>query len=187
MPNVRGYIHNQFKQIIVSHNFTHKYHAEKKTTTKTITLKINKYLRKRNKSKTLRSKNRQIRLTVPIKPFLQLRLQLLLPSSPPIGNGDPIHLVNNRTHILRAYTVHNTQVPVVVLDHSTEDIPQRYQQTGDFVAADVDDFLQEELAIPHVEEGRVHECIVEVKECREEVFLGVRGSYELISGWRKLD
>ena len=76
------------------------------------------------------------------------------------------------------------QVLVVVLDHSTEDVPSRYQETGDFVAADVDDFFQEELAIPHVEERRVHEGIVEVEERREELFLSVRCSDKLVSVWR---
>lgn len=71
-----------------------------------------------------------------------------------------LDLLDERIQVFDSNTLHEVQVAVVALDHAAEDIPQGDEDAGDFVAFDVDDVLEEQLAVASVEEGGVDEVVV---------------------------
>lgn len=71
-----------------------------------------------------------------------------------------LDLLDERIQVFDSNTLHEVQIAVVSLDHTTQDIPQGDEDAGDFVALDVDDVLEEQLAVAGVEEGCVDEVVV---------------------------
>lgn len=71
-----------------------------------------------------------------------------------------LDLLDERIQVFDSNTLHEVQVAVIALDHAAEDIPQGDEDAGDFVAFDVDDVLEEQLAVAGVEEGGVDEVVV---------------------------
>jgi len=71
-----------------------------------------------------------------------------------------LDLLNERVQIFDSDILHEIQVAVVAFDHAAQDIPQGNEDAGDFVAFDVDDILEEQLAVASVEEGGVDEVVI---------------------------
>jgi len=71
-----------------------------------------------------------------------------------------LDLLDERIQVLDSDSLHEIQVTVVALNHATQDIPQGDEDAGDFVAFDIDDVLEEQVAVAGVEEGSVNEVVV---------------------------